>query len=99
MTVWLFLSAGVLAVLVIGVFFALTWGTYSEKEGVVRASNPACNHYIGEGVLFLPSRHEVEVEVDGVVHHCWSNSSWEVGQQVVVVGVQNTNWKALKIER
>lgn len=100
MTVWIIVSASALALLVVGAYFTLSHGTYSEKFGVVRASKPSRSHYIGEGALFASTpTHEIEVEIDGVIHRCCSNSNWKVGQQVVVAGVQNTTWKALKIER
>lgn len=93
-------SAMVVAFFICVAWFSLQRGTYVLKSGVVRACTPHSNHYMGEGALFAASvaSHEVEVEVEGTVHHCWTNQVWSIGQQVSVGGLQNKHWHAVKIE-
>lgn len=100
MVVLIVVSAMVVALFICAAWFSMQRGTYVLKSGVVRACSPHSNHYMGEGALFAASvaSHEVEVDVEGVVHRCWTNQMWSVGQQVSVSGVQNTHWRALKIE-
>lgn len=97
----LFVLACVLATIVVTAWRTLACGTYVTKFGVVRSISPARHHYIADGALFVPNAptHEVEVEIDGTLHRCWTHKTWEIGQSVRVGGVQNKKWSALKIEQ
>lgn len=95
-----FVVACALAAIMVTAWQTLTNGTYTTKSGVVRSVAPARHHYIGDGALLVPNQptHEVEVEIEGTLHRCWTNQTWEIGQTVTVGGVQNKYWTALKIE-
>lgn len=95
-----FVCACALAAIVVTAWQTLSHSTYVTKSGVVRSVAPARHHYIADGALFVPNppTHEVEVEIEGNLHRCWTNHTWDIGQTVTVGGVQNKNWTALKIE-
>lgn len=95
------LSAMVVAMFICAAWFFTQRGTQMTKSGVVRNVSPVSQHYMGEGVLFAAAlaTYEVEIEVDGVVHHCCQTQPCVVGEVRNVMGLQNgEKWRAMRVQ-